>query len=138
MALVEYLLDSSVLTRLEAPTVLRRIESIVGAGTAALCAIAVAEVLRGARSPEHFRQTLDRLSAFHIVPTPDDVWDRVLAVQALLAEHGLQQSVKIPDLAIAAVAERHRLTVLHYDQDFDAIAEVTGQACEWVVPRGSA
>ncbi len=28
--------------------------------------------------------------------------------------------------------------VMHYDYDFDAIAEITGQLCEWVVPRGSA
>jgi len=27
--------------------------------------------------------------------------------------------------------------VLHYDHDYDVIAEVTGQAMEWVVPRGS-
>ena len=27
--------------------------------------------------------------------------------------------------------------VLHYDADFDRIAAVTGQPCEWVVPAGS-
>jgi len=27
--------------------------------------------------------------------------------------------------------------VLHYDADFDLIAEITGQPCEWVVPRGT-
>jgi hypothetical protein len=29
------------------------------------------------------------------------------------------------------------LILLHYDSDFDQIAAVTGQACEWVVPAGS-
>ena len=43
----------------------------------------------------------------------------------------------IPDLLIAAVAERNALTVLHYDKDFDLIAKVTGQSMEWVVPAGS-
>jgi hypothetical protein len=28
--------------------------------------------------------------------------------------------------------------VLHYDKDFDRIAEVTAQPTEWVVPPGSA
>jgi hypothetical protein len=28
-------------------------------------------------------------------------------------------------------------TVLHYDRDFDVIAEVTGQRALWVVPPGS-
>jgi hypothetical protein len=27
--------------------------------------------------------------------------------------------------------------VLHYDADFDRIADVTGQTSEWVVPKGS-
>jgi hypothetical protein len=26
---------------------------------------------------------------------------------------------------------------MHYDADFDRIAAVTGQACEWVVPAGT-
>jgi len=38
----------------------------------------------------------------------------------------------------AAVAERHGVRVLHYDRDFDLIAEVTGQPVEWVVPYGTA
>jgi predicted nucleic acid-binding protein len=43
----------------------------------------------------------------------------------------------MPDLLVAAVAERHALTLLHYDADFDTIAEITGQDARWVVPRGS-
>jgi hypothetical protein len=35
------------------------------------------------------------------------------------------------------VAELAGATVLHYDHDFEVIASVTGQAQEWVVPRGS-
>ncbi|MEK7862236.1 MAG: VapC toxin family PIN domain ribonuclease, partial [Chloroflexota bacterium] len=42
-----------------------------------------------------------------------------------------------PDLLIGAVAERARLTVLHYDKDFVALAKATGQPVEWVVPAGS-
>lgn len=42
-----------------------------------------------------------------------------------------------PDLVIAAAAEVAGLIVLHYDRDFDLIAEATGQATEWVVPQGS-
>ena len=28
------------------------------------------------------------------------------------------------------------MTVLHYDSDYDLIADVTGQPVQWVVPRG--
>ena len=41
------------------------------------------------------------------------------------------------DLLIAAVAERARVTVLHYDSDYDLITKVTGQPVQWVVPRGT-
>lgn len=43
----------------------------------------------------------------------------------------------IPDLLVAATAHRHGVTVLHYAADFDLVAEVTGQAMQWVAPRGS-
>ena len=46
--------------------------------------------------------------------------------------------MKIADLIIAAVAERRGLVVLHYDRDYDRIAEVTDQPVEWVVARGTA
>jgi predicted nucleic acid-binding protein len=47
------------------------------------------------------------------------------------------RAVGFPDLLIAAVAGRERVTVLHYDSDFDLIARVTGQPVQWVVPRGT-
>jgi hypothetical protein len=28
--------------------------------------------------------------------------------------------------------------VLHYDADFELVAEITGQEHEWIVPRGTA
>jgi predicted nucleic acid-binding protein len=48
-----------------------------------------------------------------------------------------QRGRKVPDLLIAAAAESRSLIVLHYDADFDRIAAMTGQSCEWVVPAGS-
>lgn len=36
----------------------------------------------------------------------------------------------MPDLIIAATAELAGLTVLHLDQDFEVIAQVTGQPVE--------
>ena len=53
----------------------------------------------------------------------------------LAAKH--QRGRKVPDLLIAAAAESRGLTVLHYDADFDLIASVTGQRCDWIVPAGS-
>ena len=43
----------------------------------------------------------------------------------------------VRDLVIAATAEAHGATVLHYDADYDRIAKVTGQPTEWIAERGS-
>ena len=48
-----------------------------------------------------------------------------------------QRGRKIPDLLVAAAAEELKMVVLHYDADFDQIAVVTGQPCQWVVPAGT-
>lgn len=66
--------------------------------------------------------------------TPGD-FESALFTQRSLADRG-HRGRKIPDLLIAAVAQRHGLTVLHYDHDFDLITECTGQPTEWVVGRG--
>ena len=57
-------------------------------------------------------------------------WDRALNVSQQLAEisAGFHRSVPIPDLLIAAVAERHGAVLVHDDTDYERIAAVTGQA----------
>lgn len=66
-------------------------------------------------------------------------WSRARQVHALLAAQGKQahRSVKIADLLIASAAERAGIGLVHYDQDFDSIAQVTNQAMRWAAPRGS-
>ncbi len=51
---------------------------------------------------------------------------------------GGQRAVKIPDLLIAAAAERAGFPLVHYDGDFDRIATITGQPTSWVIPAGTA
>jgi predicted nucleic acid-binding protein len=65
------------------------------------------------------------------------VLDRAVLVQDLLAERSQQRGAKIADLLIAAAAEAAGLVVLHYDHDFDLIAQVTEQPTEWIVPAGT-
>jgi hypothetical protein len=47
--------------------------------------------------------------------------------------------VRVPPLLIAAVADRHGLGVLHYDDDYDLIAEKTDLGFEsvWLAARGT-
>jgi len=58
-------------------------------------------------------------------------------VRASLWRSGRIRAVGIPGLLLAAVAERERVAIIHYDSDYDLIAEVTGQPIQWVVRRGS-
>ncbi len=65
-----------------------------------------------------------------------DAADRVERIQALRRlQH---RSVSIPDLIVAATAERNSLTVLRYDADYDRISAITGQPAQWIVECGSA
>jgi len=77
------------------------------------------------------------LRALPRVPMSEEVLDRALEVQGRLAKRSQHRGVSLPDLIIAACAEGAGLTVLHYDADYERIAEVTRQPVQWVVPRGS-
>ena len=132
-----YLVDKSALARMPMPAVRDRLAPIIEAGEAATCAIIDLEVLFSARNlEEHQRIRERRRLAYDQVPLTQHIFDRAIAIQALLARRA-QHRVPIPDLIVAAAAEEASLTVLHYDGDFDQIAKVTGQPVEWVVPRGS-
>jgi predicted nucleic acid-binding protein len=106
-------------------------------GTVATCAIVDAELMVSARSPRDADALMAERRALHWLVTPDDVWDAVLGTQRALVDSSRHRTVKIPDLIVSAVAGRHGATVLHYDADYDAIAEITGQPMRWLVPKGS-
>jgi predicted nucleic acid-binding protein len=56
--------------------------------------------------------------------------DRAVEILTLLADRGQHRAPSAPDLIIAATAELAGLTVLHLDEDFDVIAEITRQPVE--------
>jgi len=62
---------------------------------------------------------------------------RAEEVQRLLARTSQHRAARVVDLYVAAIAEVRGATVIHYDRHFDAIAAVTGQAAEWIAPRGT-
>jgi predicted nucleic acid-binding protein len=121
----------------EAADVLR--DAISGPGVA-VTDIIVLEYLNGARNLaeyDRFARTLDAAVQLRAESTD---WDRVRYVHRQLAASGPghQRSASLPDLVIAAVAERGEVMLVHYDEDYERIAAITGQPTRWVVPRGSA
>ena len=131
-----HLLDTSVLTRLRHAAVREVIEPLAERGQLARAGISDLEIGYSARNADEWDQLAEGLDAFALVETGEDHLRRARQVQRLLADRH-QRGRKVPDLLIAAAAEQRGLVVLHYDADFDRIAAVTGQACEWVVPAGS-
>jgi len=131
-----HVVDTSVLTRLGVRSVRTAIEDRAAAGRLARAGISDLEIGFSARSAPEWDRLLGALDAFELIETTADHVARARQVQRLLAAKH-QRGRKIPDLLVAAAAEQRGLAVLHYDADFDRIATLTGQRCEWVVAAGT-
>lgn len=138
-AVALYLADTSALARLDRPTVDAALAPLIESGQVATCGMVELEVLFSARSPdEYVRRQRQFHDGFEKLAMPDEVWQRALEVQGVLAARSEHRGAALPDLLIAATAERHRVAVLHYDHKYDLIASITGQDVRWIVPRGTA
>jgi predicted nucleic acid-binding protein len=131
-----HLLDTSVLTRLREPSVREAIEPRAQRGELARAGISDLEIGFSARNAVEWDRLADAVEVFELVESTAEHVRRARQAQRLLASKH-RRGRKVPDLLIAAAAEARGLTVLHYDADFDLIAAVTGQSCQWVVPAGS-
>lgn len=135
------LADSSawVWTRAVGGELRAKFDEAVIAGDIATCAIVKLELLYSARNATEFAALRADLDALPDCPIGTEQLHRALDVYQLLANRGglHQRSVRHPDLLIATAAEAARLPVLHYDEDYDRIAAITGQPTEWLAPRGS-
>jgi predicted nucleic acid-binding protein len=135
-AVASYLADTSALARLHHPVVAAVLAPLIEAGVVATCGVIEFELGWATRSSAEFDELrADRAAGYEWLATRDEDWRRALDVQASLWRGGRMRAVGFPDLLVAAVAERERVTVLHYDGDYDFIAQVTSQPMQWVVPR---
>ena len=133
-----YLADTSALGRLRHQTVAAVLGPLIEAGMVATCGVIEFELGWATRTAAEFdRSRADRDIGYEWLATHDEDWRRALDVQGALWRSGQIRAVGFPDLLIAAVAERERVTVLHYDGDYDLIAQITRQPMRWVVPRGT-
>jgi predicted nucleic acid-binding protein len=127
-----WLIDKSAYVRLgsslHADTWAERIER----GLVHVTTPTVLEVGYSARSAEDWAASVSGppLSLMPVECSTPAIEARAVAVQGVLARQGRHRGPSIPDLLIAATAELAELTVLHFDKDFDLIADVTGQQVE--------
>ncbi|MBX6354702.1 MAG: PIN domain nuclease [Micromonosporaceae bacterium] len=140
MAVTSWLIDKSAYVRLQLGQAANRDEWNVriSRGLVRLSTITRLELGYSIRSGELGRRQfasppLSLMPIEHLTPA---IEDRAFEVQMLLADRGQHRAPSIPDLLIAATAEKAGLTVLAVDKDFDLIAEITGQPIETLALDG--
>lgn len=91
----------------------------VAADELALSEPVLLEYLNGARNAAEYERFDRGLRAARLLRTTPKDWDRALEVHRALAKTGSghERSIRLPDLIIAAVGERHSLPIVHYDAD---------------------
>jgi predicted nucleic acid-binding protein len=119
---------------LQASFTQKTVEGLIG--TCTMVSLELLQSVRNGREFDERRVEMDELPQFPIAARE---WARAIDVYRELAHQGgtHQRSVAHADLLIAAAAESAGVELLHYDEDFDRIAAITGQPTRWIVPRGS-
>jgi predicted nucleic acid-binding protein len=134
-----WLADTSAWHRAGNPRVAAAWSDRLASDSLATCAQVRLEILYSARNVDEYEKLASELLSLHQAPCGAEQFERALGVQAQLARRGglHHRSVKLPDLLVAASAEAAGASLWHYDEDYDRIAAITGQAAEWIAPRGS-
>jgi predicted nucleic acid-binding protein len=123
-----HLADTSAWAQLQRSEVAARLVSLFVGGGAATCGIVDLEVLASIVPEDEHAEALAERRLFPRVPIDDAVLDRAVDVQGRLGG----PEVALAALVVAAAAERAGLILLHSDDAFDRIAEITGQPTERV------
>ena len=136
------LLDNSAWARLNDPALsdarAEEIADALEAGRIATCLPFLLEAGYSARSARDYDELLDELLALPRFDIDEEVEQRAIDAQHQLARIGHHRLPPV-DLMVAAIAHRHGLGVLHYDRDYDVIAEKTELdfASVWLATAGT-
>lgn len=135
--MTSYLIDNSALARYGQPTVSAALTPLIARGLVGVSIVTELEFGYSSRSPHDYERGRELLAELLPVGLSPRAEQTARTLQERLVRTGTHRAVALADILIAASALEEGVTILHYDADFDLIAEVTGQATEWVVPRGS-
>ncbi|MDP7739561.1 PIN domain-containing protein [Mycobacterium paragordonae] len=139
---IQLLLDNSAFVRLAAPSLddhrILQIAEAIEQRRIGTCLPFLLEAGYSARSATDHDQLLRELTALPMLNIDTKVEQRALDAQHQLARAGHHRLPPV-DLIIAALADRHSVGVLHYDHDYDILAEKTNLrfTSEWLATRGS-
>lgn len=127
-----WLIDKSALVRLGRSSHADAWAGRIERGLVRVATVTLLEVGYSARDPEDLRAGLREppVASMPVEYATPAAEDRAVEILTLLADRGHHRAPSVPDLLVAAIAERAGLVVLHDDKDFDLIAEITGQPTE--------
>ena len=126
--------------RSAAPDLRAEFQALLLGGQIATCGVVMWELLHTTNNAHEFAARRELLHALERCPLADADIDHGLDVcHRLASDRGgnAHRLIKLQDALIASAAEHAGLTLLHYDADFDHIAQVTAQPTQWIRPRGS-
>lgn len=136
------LLDNSAWARLGDPALgndrLTELADALEAGRIVTCLPFLLEAGYSAHGARDHDELLAELLALPRFSIDEPVERRALDAQRQLARAGHHRLPPV-DLLVAALADRHELGVLHYDRDYDLLAEKTDLdfASVWLAPVGT-
>jgi predicted nucleic acid-binding protein len=114
------------------------VAAAIEAGQIVICLPFLLEAGYSARAAGDHRELIDELRALPWAPIDAGVERRAIEAQRQLARTGHHRLPPV-DILLAALADHHQLGILHYDRDYDLIAERTGLrfASEWLAEPGA-
>ena len=117
---------------------LTELADAIEAGRIATCLPFLLEAGYSARSARDHQAVLGELLALPHFVIDSDVERSALDAQRQLARVGHHRLPPV-DLLVAALAARYELGVLHYDHDYDLLAEKTDLEFDsvWLAPAGT-
>jgi hypothetical protein len=130
--------DTSAWVRADHPLVRDEWSAALAEMQIATTPIVAGELLRSTRSAAKFDEWQERLDALHIVDLTRAITAAALgALRDLAHQAPMRHRLPFQDALIAAAAQDRGWGVLHYDHDFDRLAEVLDFASCWIAPSDS-
>ena len=138
MAVSGWLIDKSALVRLASSPNVEVWASRINEGQVYISSITRLEIGYSARNSKDLLKSFSSLplSKMPIQLLSPTIEERAWDVLKELSKSGKHRAPSIPNLLIAATAEKCGLTILHLDKDFELISKVTGQAQERLKNNG--
>ncbi len=130
--------DTSAWMRAGHPRAAARWKSAAQAGLLRITPITRLEILFSARDDTSFDGLLESLSTLRPIRLTSTIANAAEGAMRSLANrsHGAHR-LPVADYLVAAAAQETGAAVLHYDHDFDTLAEVMEFESIWLAPPGS-